>query len=71
MTENFLDKLFESISKGMQLTADVNRLVVILKITELCLAHKKKPREVIKLMKEVSKELSKEKGGELNDNNSN
>jgi hypothetical protein len=59
--ENDLYEEFnELIKQGLKAGTLVEKTNIVIQITDICLKYKKKPKEVIKLMKEVVETLSEE-----------
>jgi hypothetical protein len=59
--ENDLYEEFnEIIRQGLKAGTLVEKTNIVIQITDLCLKYKKKPKDVIKIMKEVVETLSEE-----------
>ncbi len=59
--ENYLYEKFNEIFElGVKAGTLVEKTNILIQITDLCLKYKKKPKEVIKLMKEVAETLTEE-----------
>ena len=50
----------EIIKQGLKAGTLVEKTNIVIQITDICLKYKKKPKEVVKLMKEVVETLSEE-----------
>jgi phosphoenolpyruvate synthase/pyruvate phosphate dikinase len=50
----------EIIKQGLKAGTLVEKTNIIIQITDMCLKYKKKPKEVIKIMKEVIERLNEE-----------
>jgi len=62
MTEenDIFQDLNEIIKQGLKAGTLVEKTNIVIQITDICLKYKKKPKEVVKLMKEVVETLSEE-----------
>jgi hypothetical protein len=57
---NLYEEFNEIIRQGIKAGTLVEKTIAVIQITDLCLKYKKKPREVINIMKEVIETLSEE-----------
>ena len=54
------EELNEIIKQGLKAGTVVEKTNIVIQITDICLKYKKKPKDVIKLMREVIETLSEE-----------
>jgi len=58
--KDLYEEFNELIRQGLKAGTFVERTNIVIQITEMCLKYKKKPSEVVKLMKEVIETLGEE-----------
>jgi len=54
------EELNEIIKQGLKAGTVVEKTNIVIQITDICLKYKKKPKEVINIMKEVIETLNEE-----------
>jgi uncharacterized alkaline shock family protein YloU len=54
------EELNEIIKQGLKAGTLIEKSNIVIQITDICLKYKKKPKEVVKIMKEVIETLSEE-----------
>jgi hypothetical protein len=58
--KDLYEEFNELIKQGLKAGTLVEKTNIVIQITDICLKYKKKPKDVIKLMKEVVETLSEE-----------
>lgn len=58
--EDTYEELNEIIKQGLKAGTIVEKTNIIIQITDMCLKYKKKPKDVINIMKEVIERLNEE-----------